>query len=233
MSHLNKNYEYPYNLAWEIFGGDSLFRVLLPELLKEIVDSELSEREAKCIHLRFENRMIYDEIAKEFNVTRERIRQILAKAIRKLRHPHRSRKYLAVSLYEYKKLQQENETLKAYLAEIEKGLNLPSNENPCVYIPFLATPIENLDLSVRSYNCLKRRGGLNTYGDFQNYKISDLMRIRNLGTRSMQEILEKLDILGFKVCDGDDIYSISKWNRDPYSDAVLIWGGIQNEVNAE
>lgn len=227
MSKLNKNYEYPYNLAWEIFGDDQRFKELLPEYLKEVVDTELSEREAKCVHLRFIDLMNYEQIAKEFNVTRERIRQILAKAIRKLRHPHRSFKYLAVQRYEYDKLQQENAMLKSYLSEIEKNLKLPSDEDPFVVLPFFNTPVIEMDLSVRSYNCLVRRGNIKRYGDFQNYKVSDFMKIRNLGQRSLEEILGKLDKLGFKICQDGDILSIGNWDHNPYSDATLIWGGTK------
>jgi len=69
------------------------------ELLREQVDSvlnSLSERERDVLKLRFglvdgRNRTL-EEVGKEFNVTRERIRQIEAKALRKLRHPTRSRK---------------------------------------------------------------------------------------------------------------------------------------------
>jgi RNA polymerase primary sigma factor len=69
------------------------------ELLREQVDSvldSLSDREREVLRLRFglvdgRNRTL-EEVGKEFNVTRERIRQIEAKALRKLRHPSRSRK---------------------------------------------------------------------------------------------------------------------------------------------
>ena len=69
------------------------------ELLREQVDSvldSLSQRERDVLRLRFglvdgRNRTL-EEVGKEFNVTRERIRQIEAKALRKLRHPSRSRK---------------------------------------------------------------------------------------------------------------------------------------------
>jgi RNA polymerase primary sigma factor len=58
--------------------------------------SELSDRERRIITLRFglenDRPMTLEEVGKEFNVTRERIRQIEAKALRKLRHPSRSRK---------------------------------------------------------------------------------------------------------------------------------------------
>jgi RNA polymerase primary sigma factor len=69
------------------------------QLLKEQIDSvlgSLTPRERRVLQLRFgledgRSRTL-EEVGKEFNVTRERIRQIEAKALRKLRHPSRSRK---------------------------------------------------------------------------------------------------------------------------------------------
>ena len=69
--------------------------VLLKEQLNEVLNT-LTEREAKVLRLRFgledgRSRTL-EEVGKEFEVTRERIRQIEAKALRKLRHPSRSKK---------------------------------------------------------------------------------------------------------------------------------------------
>ena len=69
--------------------------ILLKEQLGEVL-STLTEREEKVLRLRFgledgRSRTL-EEVGKEFNVTRERIRQIEAKALRKLRHPSRSKK---------------------------------------------------------------------------------------------------------------------------------------------
>jgi len=70
------------------------FAVLKEELMK-VLDT-LTEREQKVLRLRFGlddgRARTLEEVGKEFNVTRERIRQIEAKALRKLRHPSRSRK---------------------------------------------------------------------------------------------------------------------------------------------
>jgi len=69
--------------------------VLLREHIEEVMDT-LTPREAKVLKLRFglqDGRMrTLEEVGKEFDVTRERIRQIEAKALRKLRHPSRSKK---------------------------------------------------------------------------------------------------------------------------------------------
>ena len=68
---------------------------LLKEQLNEVLGT-LTEREQKVLRLRFGlddgRARTLEEVGKEFNVTRERIRQIEAKALRKLRHPSRSRK---------------------------------------------------------------------------------------------------------------------------------------------
>ena len=68
---------------------------LLKEQLQEVLET-LTEREQKVLRLRFGlddgRARTLEEVGKEFNVTRERIRQTEAKALRKLRHPSRSRK---------------------------------------------------------------------------------------------------------------------------------------------
>ena len=68
---------------------------LLKEQLSEVLNT-LTEREQKVLRLRFGmndgRARTLEEVGKEFDVTRERIRQIEAKALRKLRHPSRSRK---------------------------------------------------------------------------------------------------------------------------------------------
>lgn len=75
--------------------SDSAAFTLLKEQLIQVLDT-LTEREEKVLRLRFGlddgRARTLEEVGKEFNVTRERIRQIEAKALRKLRHPSRSKK---------------------------------------------------------------------------------------------------------------------------------------------
>lgn len=59
----------------------------------------------------------------------------------------------------------------------------------------LEMPIEELDLSVRSFNCLKR-AGINTVGELTNKSDEDMMKVRNLGKKSLEEVKEKLVALG-------------------------------------
>jgi len=58
--------------------------------------------------------------------------------------------------------------------------------------------IEELDLSVRSYNCLKR-AGINTVGDLTNRTEEDMMKVRNLGRKSLEEVLNKLKAFGMEL----------------------------------
>jgi DNA-directed RNA polymerase subunit alpha len=59
----------------------------------------------------------------------------------------------------------------------------------------LDTPIEELDLSVRSYNCLKRQG-VNTIGQLTECSEADLLNIRNFGAKSIEEVKDKLQGMG-------------------------------------
>lgn len=60
----------------------------------------------------------------------------------------------------------------------------------------LEMTIEELDLSVRSFNCLKR-AGINTVEDLINKSEEDMMKVRNLGRKSLEEVVAKLNSLGF------------------------------------
>ena len=58
--------------------------------------------------------------------------------------------------------------------------------------------IEELDLSVRSFNCLKR-AGINTVEDLISKSEDDMMKVRNLGRKSLEEVIGKLVALGFSL----------------------------------
>ncbi len=67
----------------------------------------------------------------------------------------------------------------------------------------LETTIEELDLSVRSFNCLKR-AGINTVEDLINKTEDDMMKVRNLGRKSLEEVIAKLASLGLSLHDEDE-----------------------------
>ena len=67
----------------------------------------------------------------------------------------------------------------------------------------LEMTIEELDLSVRSFNCLKR-AGINTVEDLINKSEDDMMKVRNLGRKSLEEVVWKLASLGFSLRKDDE-----------------------------
>lgn len=212
------NVGYPFNLIDAIFCDEIVW-----------VDDEdhiaglehalltLSDREQKVLEKRFQDFKTFEEVGKDFNVTRERIRQIEAKALRKLRHP--SRQNFIMHGYfggaELKKLKAKEEELnerEKNIGEREKKLNemlekykpkfdalhitieSPLEEVEEAFCNNMS--IEAMDLSVRSYNCL-RRAKINTILDLINYCENDgkelkLLSVRNLGRKSIREVLERL-----------------------------------------
>ena len=67
----------------------------------------------------------------------------------------------------------------------------------------LEMTIEELDLSVRSFNCLKR-AGINTVEDLVNKSEDEMMKVRNLGRKSLEEVIAKLNSLGFNLTKDDE-----------------------------
>ncbi|MBQ6554742.1 MAG: DNA-directed RNA polymerase subunit alpha [Firmicutes bacterium] len=67
----------------------------------------------------------------------------------------------------------------------------------------LELSIEELDLSVRSYNCLKR-AGINTVEDLASKTEEDMMKVRNLGRKSLEEVLNKLAELGLSLSPSEE-----------------------------
>ena len=63
--------------------------------------------------------------------------------------------------------------------------------------------IEELDLSVRSFNCLKR-AGINTVDDLINKSEEEMMKVRNLGKKSFDEVREKMASLGLNLSSEED-----------------------------
>ena len=67
----------------------------------------------------------------------------------------------------------------------------------------LEKTIEELDLSVRSFNCLKR-AQINTVEDLISKTEEEMMKVRNLGRKSLEEVIQKLESLGFTLSKGDE-----------------------------
>ena len=81
------------------------------------------------------------------------------------------------------------------LSETAKNTQIMIEKEDSKKEKVLETSIEDLELSVRSFNCLKR-AGISTVEDLTNKTMSDMMKVRNLGKKSLDEVTNKLHALG-------------------------------------
>lgn len=93
-----------------------------------------------------------------------------------------------------------NDLLKLFidLSEEAKNTEIIVEKEESKKEKVLEMTIEELDLSVRSYNCLKR-AGINTVEDLINNSEEDMMKVRNLGRKSLEEVINKLHGLGLAL----------------------------------
>ena len=233
------NYEspYPYNLLDCInaaygLGTYPIDWEVRPETRKglEWALNTLLEREKAITLAYFENGKTLEEIASQYNLTRERIRQIILKSIRKLRHPAMKKaifkgyhsikeidnyfeeKTKDLNREEIRLKKKENEILKKEKC-IEEWINKIKtqsihNRSALINLEDLSyelnrideniefdIPIEKLGLSVRSFNVLKR-GGIAYISDIVKKlreNPTSIFKLRNMGRKSYDNVLDKLD----------------------------------------
>ena len=165
----------------------------------------LTARERQVLHMRLGECMTLEECGEVLGVTGQRVRQVEAKALRKMRHPSRIH-YIKAGEGWYREqkrirleaeIEYEKRIIEANRADrrklehlrserlrmIDKDLNGPDMDE--------VTGIEVLELSVRAYNCLAR-AGIDTIGKLKGMTREDLMRVRNLGRKSMEEVIARL-----------------------------------------
>ena len=101
---------------------------------------------------------------------------------------------------------------KVLSAHLDSFINLSENAQKAEIIvakedegkeKVLEMSIDELELSVRSYNCLKR-AGINTVEELTNRTPEDMMKVRNLGRKSLEEVLAKLKELGLELNPSED-----------------------------
>ena len=185
---------YPYNLLAQMFGPEgvttdfSVTKALISDL-DQLLNKYLTEPEAYVLKLRYINELKLEDIANLREVTRERIRQIEAKALRRLLHV-----VYTQSLSLSKQISNKKNEIKSLESQIQK-----IRENMDGIIPDPADkPIEELPLSVREFNGLKRSGINNVHDILEAINNIKIMGIRQLGPGSINNIinvLQKMDYL--------------------------------------
>jgi DNA-directed RNA polymerase subunit alpha len=90
------------------------------------------------------------------------------------------------------------------LSETAQNMNVMVEKQEDEQTKILEKPIEELELSVRSFNCLKR-SNIATVGDLVNKTEEDMMKVKNLGKKSLDEVIAKLHDLGLDLKHEEDI----------------------------
>ena len=89
------------------------------------------------------------------------------------------------------------------LSETTKNTQVMIEKEESKKEKILETSIEDLELSARSFNCLKR-AGISTVEDLTNKTEAEMMKVRNLGKKSLDEVTNKLHSLGLDFANNDD-----------------------------
>ena len=101
------------------------------------------------------------------------------------------------------KIVQEHVGLFVDLCSEMENMDILVNKEQDEQVKVLEMPIEELDLSVRSYNCLKR-ANINTVEDLTKKSKSDMLKVRNLGLKSIEEVVTKLETLGLGLKNDEE-----------------------------
>lgn len=185
------------------------------DALLEKINAE-DMRIGKVLSCRYKYSMMLEDVAKIMGVTRERVRQLEIKGLRRLRengHWMWYGKYRCVNAY-YIEKQLERDIEIRVRSEIIKELSgrtlelkdliragiesisrqQTNSENPVDKLTRY-TPLENCNLSSRTY-CSLKRFGIKLLGDILNYSEYEIRQIRNIGRKSYEEIMSKLKEAG-------------------------------------
>ena len=211
--------DYPNNLV-EAIDGDIPTPLNSDQIngLDYAMDNVLTEKQRKALVLRFKNGYTLDKSGEIIGASRERVRQIEVKALRKLRssgtigyikHGLASvlRRKKAVSDYDlqterYEELADElkyDQNLLGRVLKYQREEDIKeAGEKLNLSYGALDETLEEMELSPRLYNCLKR-AGYKTLKDLLDTTYEDLLEIRNMGLKSLKELETKLTVRNIKI----------------------------------
>lgn len=238
ISH-SKMYMTPQERLYSVITGETDIANIPPYVnteMDDILDRLCTDREKGIINERFYQNKTLEETGKIFRVTRERIRQQEKKVFDKIRNDSTAMNTLMfgsdamIEFNEQRKqlyndkwnevIEERTQTcIEEAIEDAEKMVKIINN-NPELKEDIIANemnltdiPIEELDPSVRAYNCLKR-AGINTLDDLTRKTENELMHIRNLGRKCTDELKEKLAKCGLSLAESptnsEDIYEKPK-----------------------
>ena len=199
-----KKKEYPKNLLSQVFVNG--LPTEMPDdvtlVLEYIIQKTLTEREGRVLDMRYKRYMTMAAIGEECGLRAERIRQIEAKAVRKLRHPSRS-KYILMGMEGYINYLRDtavDERLREYKKEIisleKKIAELTDTEYEEEKNELENAPLAELDLSVRTFNILYR-AGYSTVKELLDADAEKIVSLPNLGLKNFSDLIDVLSEKGF------------------------------------
>lgn len=204
MKNIKEKKDYPKNLLSQVFVNG--LPTELPDdvalVLEYIIQKTLTEREGKVLDMRYKRYMTMAAIGDEYGLRAERIRQIEAKAVRKLRHPSRS-KYILMGMEGYINYSRDtavDERLREYKKEIvtleKKIAELTGTEYEEEQNELENAPLAELDLSVRTFNILYR-AGYSTVKELLDADAEKIVSLPNLGLKNFSDLIDVLSEKGF------------------------------------
>lgn len=233
MKEFNKNndhLEYPETLLVQLditpesFGN--YYNEIIPNfetnLEKAIENSNLTDREIYCLKAYYKEVRNLESVGKSLNITRERVNQIIRKAIMKLKHSSKELLIQGKDKFELISLNEKEEIIKEFKEKISYDLIIEWISNHEITEELLdichsiintyhnrpkeqeEITIEDLDLSVRSYNCLKR-WNIHTLKDLTSRTRDDMMKVRNFGRKSLKEVESKLKEIGLSFKENEEV----------------------------
>lgn len=211
--------DYPFNLIRRIYGNRKsethhIETTHLKNLYQQI--SNLTDEQQTIIQLRYKEKQTRKQCSETMNMTSAKSKQLEDETLRLLRSPIRTKHFQAVSKSEldemtekHDKLAEENVTLKAILRDVMNNKTSPEDlvttretikTTRIQHDEMLSTVIELLDLSVRSYNGLKR-AGFDTLRDITNVTEKYLLARRGIGEVVINEVKAMLETYNLSFSD--------------------------------
>lgn len=197
--------EYPYNLIdaldLEVCDVIETFELRVNRVMLEY----MTPRDQYILMQVYTCQRTFEEIAKYMGISAQRVSQIHAKTLRKLYY---HKKYLLTGIYSEPE-HMAKKKFEEYILSMrdswtyESALDYIKNHTRS-YPPIIEDSIDDLELSIRSSNCLKR-AGITSVQQLTEKTVEDMMKIRNLGKKSLKEIRTKLQSLGWDFKDYEEI----------------------------
>lgn len=196
---------YPFNLSFDIFENwEQAQNIQVSEIIKQL--GTLTEREQEIIQLRYSEKLTYKEIGVRLSISPGRASEICRKGLRRMRHPSRAVRYIAVSMREhlelqksYRQAQNEIQVLNDALKEaLDNDVSLEDARDMAEYRELMERSVETLQLRSKIISYL-RMHGINRLRDFKDMSFADVTKINNIGTVAAQEVLNALEKVGIKL----------------------------------